>query len=163
MRLRSNIIWILVSLITLISCNGGSQPLYGKDFNDQRSRAGAPTIPDDWEVVSFSSNYTQWYNPRLEEYIKSHTPFHASKYVEYERGTLNFEQDIYYGFEDVHSRDGTFRESISITVYYGGIIDNFDIMELIWEILLSDENGFMEDISLEDAKRILGVWKIYYP
>lgn len=138
--------------------------MYGKEFNQERVAANIPILPDNWEASGSNSlKSMKWYNPDLDNLLEAHIPFHASKYIQLEYGALKLEQDIYYGSEDVRWDDSTQRESISITVFYEGIVSGFDHVELKREIFITNNSSFMGEISLEEAEGILKSWGIDYP
>lgn len=141
------------------------KPLYGVEYNQEREELDIPLIPDDWRITSITPNETTWRNPDLEGLLKSKTPFHASKYVNYESSKLRYEQDIYFGVEDF-IWDGEFlRERISITVYYGEseMGNSFSLEEIDISARYSNENGLMQEISVNNAKEILRSWGLSYP
>lgn len=122
-----------------------------------------PIIPENWDIHIVNSNSATWYNPNLDTYIKSKTPIHASKYVNFQDGILKFEEDVYYGISDVYWDSAEIRESIAITTYYSEINDDLYNIELKRKALLTDSNVFLKEITLEEAVQILENWGIDYP
>jgi hypothetical protein len=163
MKIRIMQFSVLIVSLIITSCISEHKPMYGKDFNDERFKANIPAIPENWKESGSNSKSTNWYNPDFNILFDAHTPFHASKYIEIERGELKLEQDIYYGSEDVRWDDSTQRESISITVFYEGVSSNLDNIELNRQIFITNKSVFMEEISLEEAEKVLMSWGIEYP
>ena len=133
---------------------------YGREYNPERQKVGLPTIPADWEGME-SCGYATWINPVTAEKVKNHIPVHWFKEVNYAYGTLIVENDKYYGKNDYMCDDGTCREQLTITYYFQADNNGIDGK---WEAqLLSDEtwnHSAEENISLDEAKKILETWGI---
>ena len=93
-------------------------PLFGKEYNSERLNLGMPTIPDEWSLSGVSEYDASWSNPEIDTLLKMNMPFHASKYVDYHSGVLQYEMDKYYGIEDFTWDGSSFREVIYITHFY---------------------------------------------
>jgi len=164
-----NIVLIFISIICLgCSFLQRKQPMFGQEYNDVRIKNKIPVIPNDWNF-SLGTEDVNWYNPNTSELKEAKIPFHYSKYVNYKSGSLTYEQDIYMGYEDYTFDDTLLREKIYITYYYyvNDIPFNsssvFSLQDQNWVAEYSSKDGFLETISLEEAKIILASWGISYP
>ena len=136
------------------------QPLFGKEYNQERIKIGIPIIPDNWNAPSAGSDDANWYNPDSDNFHKAKIPFYVSKYVNYQSGILTYEQDEYFGREDFLWDGSLFRERIFITYKYNFTYGN---QEFNWSATYSNKDGLSQDIGLSKAKEILKSWGLSYP
>ena len=127
-------VWLLVVLLTVgLSACKDPQPKYGRDFNQERKKIGLPIIPDNWELMRATTDYSKWGDPEHREKLKARVSFHRSKVVIDRNGILTHEQDEYYGKQDYTNFEGTVaREELLITYYYR--VDEGDYMKRLgWD------------------------------